>query len=212
MTSLILVPRCHPLNIKPFSYYNIFSRDFCVYFYIFLRDFLYSCYIFPRDFLSKSIIKGDTYKTSTSQTAFGRPALLGREPFASLFRSRLWTIRLSWPGGSDKFSAILGRFYGPCPGLRDRCWVFSGKRCNLDIDCGYSVQAWPFSHRLHSARFPHQSVQAFISRTPGHRSHDTALLHNSVQSIFFHLYVMISFLDTVQIAVNRRLWYTQDLG
>ena len=58
MTSLILVPRCHPLNIKPFSYYNIFSRDFCVYFYIFLRDFLYSCYIFPRDFLSKAIIKG----------------------------------------------------------------------------------------------------------------------------------------------------------
>lgn len=105
--------------------------------------------IFSRDFLSKAIIKGDTYKTSTSQTAFGRPALLGREPFASLFRSRLWTIRLSWPGGSDKFPAILGRFYGPCPGLRDRCWVFSGKRYNLDIDCGYSVQAWPFSHSPH---------------------------------------------------------------
>lgn len=89
---------------------NIFSRDFCTYFYIFLRDFL-----------SKAIIKGDTYKTSTSQTAFGRSALLGREPFASLFRSRLWTIRLSWPGGSDKFPAILGRFYGLCSGLRDRC-------------------------------------------------------------------------------------------
>lgn len=100
---------------------NIFSRDFCTYFYIFLRDFLYSYHIFLRDFLSKAIIKGDTYKTSTSQTAFGRSALLGREPFASLFRSRLWTIRLSWPGGSDKFPAILGRFYGLCSGLRDRC-------------------------------------------------------------------------------------------
>lgn len=89
---------------------NIFSRDFCTYFYIFLRDFL-----------SKAIIKGDTYKTSTSQTAFGRSALLGREPFASLFRSRLWPIRLSWHGVSGKFPAILGRFYGLCSGLRDRC-------------------------------------------------------------------------------------------
>lgn len=50
---------------------NIFSRDFCTYFYIFLRDFLYSYYIFPHDFLSKAIIKGDTDKTSTSQTASG---------------------------------------------------------------------------------------------------------------------------------------------
>ena len=111
-------------SIRGFFYIkpnNIFSRDFCVYFYIFLRDFLYSYYIFPHDFLSKAIIKGDTDKTSTSQTAFGRPALLGREPFASLFRSRLWTIRLSWPGGSDKFPAILGRFCGPGAGLRDRC-------------------------------------------------------------------------------------------
>ena len=58
-------------SIRGFFYIkpnNIFSRDFCVYFYIFLRDFLYSYYIFPHDFLSKAIIKGDTDKTSTSQT------------------------------------------------------------------------------------------------------------------------------------------------
>ena len=84
---------------------------------IFLRDFLYSCYIFPHDFLSKAIIKGDTDKTSTSQTASG--GQLSYE--ASLFRSPLWTVRLSWPGGSGRFPAILERFCGPSPGLQDRC-------------------------------------------------------------------------------------------
>ena len=85
-------------------------------------------------------------RKSTSQAASG-----GQFSYeASLFRSPLWTVRLSWPGGSGRFHTILERFCGPIPGLQDRCWVFSGKRCNLDIDCGYSVQAWPFSHRLHS--------------------------------------------------------------
>lgn len=84
---------------------------------IFLRDCLYSYYIFPHDFLSKAIIKGDTDKTSTSQTASG--GQLSYE--ASLFRSPLWTVRLSWPGGSGRFPAILERFCGPSPGLQDRC-------------------------------------------------------------------------------------------
>ena len=118
-------------SIRGFFYIkpnNIFSRDFCVYFYIFLRDFLYSYYIFPHDFLysyyifphdflSKAIIKGDTDKTSTSQTASG--GQLSYE--ASLFRSLLWTVRLSWPGGSGRFHTILELFCGPSPGLQDRC-------------------------------------------------------------------------------------------
>ena len=107
-------------SIRGFFYLkpnNIFSRDFCVYFYIFLRDFLYSYYIFPHDFLSKAIIKGDTDKTSTSQTASG--GQLSYE--ASLFRSLLWTVRLSWPGGSGRFHTILELFCGPSPGLQDRC-------------------------------------------------------------------------------------------
>ena len=107
-------------SIRGFFYIkpnNIFSRDFCVYLYIFLRDFLYSYYIFPHDFLSKAIIKGDTDKTSTSQTASG--GQLSYE--ASLFRSPLWTVRLSCPGGSGRFPAILERFCGPSPGLQDRC-------------------------------------------------------------------------------------------
>ena len=73
--------------------------------------------IFPHDFLSKAIIKGDTDKTSTSQTASG--GQLSYE--ASLFRSLLWTVRLSWPGGSGRFHTILERFCGPSPGLQDRC-------------------------------------------------------------------------------------------
>lgn len=84
---------------------------------IFSRDFLYSYYIFPHDFLSKAIIKGDTDKTSTSQTASG--GQLSYE--ASLFRSLLWTVRLSWPGGSGRFHTILELFCGPSPGLQDRC-------------------------------------------------------------------------------------------
>lgn len=96
-------------SIRGFFYIkpnNIFSRDFCTYFYI-----------FPHDFLSKAIIKGDTNKTSTSQTASG--GQLSYE--ASLFRSPLWTVRLSWPGSSGRFHTILERFCGPIPGLQDRC-------------------------------------------------------------------------------------------
>lgn len=104
-------------SIRGFFYIkpnNIFSRDFCVYFYIFLRDFLYSYYIFPHDFLSKAIIKGDTDKTSTSQTASG--GQLSYE--ASLFRSLLWTVRLSWPGGSGRFHTILSDFAGQVQAFR----------------------------------------------------------------------------------------------
>lgn len=39
----------------------------------------------------------------------------------AFFRSPLWTVRLSWPGGSGRFHTILERFCGPSPGLQDRC-------------------------------------------------------------------------------------------
>ena len=86
---------------------NIFSRDFCTYFYIFLRDFLYSYHIFLHDFFCQKLLSGEQ--------RFYEASLLAH------FRSRLWPIRLSWHGVSGKFPAILGRFYGPCSGLQDRC-------------------------------------------------------------------------------------------
>ena len=54
-------------------------------------------------------------RKSTSQTASGDQ--LSYE--VSLFRSPLWTVRLSWPGGSGRFHTILERFCGPSPGLQD---------------------------------------------------------------------------------------------
>lgn len=127
ITSTKKFPRCYRNNGQHQGIFlykaqqHFFARLLRLFIHFSARLFVFLLHFSARLFV-KSYYQGeDAYKTSTSQTAFERPALLGREPFASLFRSPLWPIRLSWPGGSGRFPAILGRFCGPCSGLRDRC-------------------------------------------------------------------------------------------
>ena len=93
-------------SIRGFFYIkpnNIFSRDFCIYFYIFLRDFL-----------SKAIIKGDTDKTSTSQTASG--GQLSYE--ASLLEARFGQFVFHGPAVPVGFTPFLSDFAGQVQAFR----------------------------------------------------------------------------------------------
>lgn len=85
------------------------------------------------------------------------------------------------PAVPISFPPFLGDFTGYVQAFGIGAEFFSGKRCNLDIDCGYSVQAWPFSHSPHK------------------RS-----LSNFLNPCFSPPYIVIFFLDTVQVTVNRR--------